>query len=161
MFNRLYKGVSGVGRMVPTRLACVKKRWFRPYGMSSTRFGKKDKDSPLGCPFGLRCRRVRGGCFGRGRAGCLLDRVYRAAEAVHRLARDPLEDALGVVAVGEDVVAGRKTVLRALLLHLVELLMVELRVLNRAPVVRRRVHGKAGRERAVGPYDERVLPRAT
>src|SRR2546421_7211520 len=162
MFNRLYKGLRGSRPAASMRPACVKKRRFRPYGMSSTRFDKKDKGSPAGCPFGLCCPTGARRTFrSRARAGCLLDRVYRAAEAVQRLARDPLQHALGVVAVGEDVVAGRKTVLRALLLHLVELLNVELRVLNRAPVVRRRVHREAGRERAVGAYDERVLARTT
>src|SRR5437588_12245314 len=112
--------------------------------------------SPAGCSFSLRAARP-----GEASARHLLDRVYRAAEAVYRLARDPFQHALGVVAVGEYVVACRETVLRALLLHLVELLTVELRVLNRAPVVRRGVHGEAGRERAVGAYDERVLPGAT
>src|SRR6266404_2894549 len=66
----------------------------------------------------------------------LLNRVGRSLEAVHSLLGHPLQHALGVIAVGEDVVAGRQTVRRTLLLHLVQLGVVEFRIFNRAPVMR-------------------------
>ena len=66
----------------------------------------------------------------------LLNRVGRSFEAVHGLLQSPLQHALGVIAVSQDVVARREAMLRAFLLHLVQLFMLELRVLDGAPVVR-------------------------
>jgi len=79
-----------------------------------------------------------------------LEAVGRAFEAVHCLLQAPRNHTKIVVAVAEDVVASRKTVRRAFLLHLVELFDLELVIADGAPVVRRRVHREAGRERAVG-----------
>ena len=51
--------------------------------------------------------------------------------------------------------------LRALHLHLIQLLHVKLVIANRAPVVRRRIHREARRQRAIGANDQRVLSGAT
>src|SRR5882762_10289712 len=61
-------------------------------------------------------------------------------EPVHCLLQRPLDYAGVVIAIAKDVVACRETVLRALDLHLIELLNVELVVFDRSPVVRRGIH---------------------
>ena len=63
-----------------------------------------------------------------------------ASESALRRLHDPADHAGGVVAVAEDVVTGRQTMLRTLLLHLVELLHVKLVIADDAPIVRGRVH---------------------
>src|SRR5437763_3159301 len=104
---------------------------------------------PLGCGLG-RGLRI---CFWFS----LLNRVGRSLETMHCLLQGPLQHALGVVAVSENVIAGRQTMRRALFLHLVQLGVIELWILNRAPVVRRRVHREARRQSPVRANDQRVL----
>ena len=50
---------------------------------------------------------------------------------------NPAQHALRVVAVAEDVVAGRKAVLRTLHFHRIELLHVKLVIADDAPIMRR------------------------
>jgi len=83
----------------------------------------------------------------------LLNRVGRSLEAMHCLFQGPLQHPLGVVAVSENVVAGRQAVRRALFLHLVQLGVVELWILNCAPIMGCRVHGEARREGPVRAND--------
>ena len=64
--------------------------------------------------------------------------------------RNPTEDALGVVAITQDVVTGRKTMLGAFDLHFVELLHVKLVIADNAPIVCGRVHRETRSEAAVG-----------
>src|SRR5436190_10213850 len=66
----------------------------------------------------------------------LLNRISGSLEAVHGLLQGPLQYTLGVVAIGENVVARGEAMRRTLLLHLVQLRGVELRVFDRPPVVR-------------------------
>src|SRR5260370_33217760 len=66
----------------------------------------------------------------------LLNRVSRSLKAVHGLVGRPFEHALGVIAVGENVVAGRKTMRPTLRLHFVQLFPIELRFFESSPVMR-------------------------
>src|SRR5262249_24400018 len=65
----------------------------------------------------------------------LLEALDAAESALGRL-RDPTENASGVVAVPKNVITRRKTMLRALRLHLVELFHVELVIAYDTPVMR-------------------------
>src|ERR1700760_3713780 len=73
-----------------------------------------------------------------------------ALETVFRLLPDPPDDALIVVAIAEVVVEGGEAVLLACLLHVLELVDVEVPAVDVAPVIARGVHGEAGRDGAVG-----------
>ena len=53
---------------------------------------------------------------------------------------DPTDHAGGVVAVTKDVVTSRQAMLRALTLHLIELLHVKLVIADDAPIMCSRVH---------------------
>ena len=68
--------------------------------------------------------------------------------------RNPTEDALGVVAITQDVVTGRETMLRAFDLHFVELLHVKLVIADNAPIVCSRIHRKTRSEAAIGADDQ-------
>src|SRR5215472_19311652 len=81
-------------------------------------------------------------------------------ETVARLFQEPLHHASDIVTIGH-VVAERGEALRfAALLHLVELLNIELLVLDGAPIVGCVVHREARRECSVGSDDDPVLPGA-
>jgi len=77
-----------------------------------------------------------------------------AAESALRRLHDPLQDASSVVTVSEDVVARRKTMLRALGLHLVELLNVKLVIADDAPIVGGGIHRETRRKGAVSADNE-------
>ena len=77
-----------------------------------------------------------------------------AAESALRCLHDPLQHSSSVVTVSEDVVARRKTMLRALGLHLVELLDVKLVIADDAPIVGGGIHRETRSERTVGANDE-------
>jgi hypothetical protein len=66
----------------------------------------------------------------------LLNRIGGSFEAVHRLLQGPLQYPLGVIAISENVITGRETMLRAFKLHFVQLRLLEIRLLDRPPVVR-------------------------
>src|SRR5260370_1263845 len=83
-----------------------------------------------------------------------------ALKTIHGLLPQPLHHASGAVAVRNVVSQRRKAIWLAALFHFRELFDVELLIGNRAPVVRRVVHGKAGRESSVSADDQPVLPRA-
>ena len=68
--------------------------------------------------------------------------------------RNPTEDARSVVAITQDVVTGRKTMLRAFDLHFVELFHVKLVIADDAPIVCGRVHRKTRGEAAIGADDQ-------
>ncbi len=68
----------------------------------------------------------------------------------------PLDHTLVVVAERQDVIQRGEAGLLTFLLHVLELLPLELVVLDGAPVVAGVVHRETGRERAVNPYDQRV-----
>ena len=63
-----------------------------------------------------------------------LEASGRASKPVHRLFKAPGDDSFGVVAVAENVIAGREAVFAALYLHFVELVAVELVIADGAPV---------------------------
>ena len=91
-----------------------------------------------------------------------LEAAACAFESVPGLLRRPGQHAHRVVAVAENVVAGRKTMLRAIYLHLVELLDVKLVIAHHAPVVRRGIHRETRRQRTVRANDQRsFVPRDT
>lgn len=72
---------------------------------------------------------------------------------MHGLLQTPGNHAHIVVAVTQDVVTSREAMLRAFLLHLIELLHIKLMVSDRSPIVRRRIHREAGGEGAIGAND--------
>src|SRR6267142_361664 len=90
-----------------------------------------------------------------------LEAAGRSLESMHRLLGGPGHHPQGVIAVAENVIAGRKTMLGAFDFHLVQLFDFELVIPDHAPIVRRRIHGEAGRQRAIRPDDQRVLTGAT
>src|SRR6185369_16219963 len=80
-----------------------------------------------------------------------------AAEATLRRLHDPTDHAGGVVAITEDVITRRQTMLRALALHLIELLHVKLVIADDAPIVCRGVHRETRSKRSIRSNDERIL----
>src|SRR6266478_7648161 len=70
----------------------------------------------------------------------------------------PLDHAGVVIAVSEVVVQGGEAVTLTSVLHLLQLSLLELRMVDVAPVKGRRVHRETGRNRAVGADDHVVLP---
>src|SRR5579884_4499271 len=68
-----------------------------------------------------------------------------SAPAVQTLLQDPAYNVGVVVVVAQHVLARREAVRVAHLLHFIQLLEVELRLLDPAPVGLRRVHGEARR----------------
>src|ERR1019366_3750644 len=73
------------------------------------------------------------------------------------LREQPANHALIVVAKGQDVVQGGEAALLALFLHVFQLLTFELVVLNRAPIITRRVHGETGCEGAIHANDQGIV----
>lgn len=90
-----------------------------------------------------------------------LETTAGALESMQCLGQAPLDYAQVVVAVAEDVVAGRETMLGAIDLHIIELRNVKLVVSNHTPVVRRRIHREAWRKRTIRSDDQRVLTGTT
>jgi hypothetical protein len=90
-----------------------------------------------------------------------LEAAAYALESMAGLFRRPGQHAHRVVAVTQDVVAGRETMLGAIDLHFIKLLDIKLVIADYAPIVRRRVHRETRRQRAIGANDQRVLSRAT
>ena len=82
-----------------------------------------------------------------------LETLYTPKTTLRRL-RNPTKDARCVVAIAEDVVTSRKTMLRAFDFHFVELLHVKLVIADNAPIVCGRVHRETRRETAVGADDQ-------
>src|SRR5690242_11410333 len=80
-----------------------------------------------------------------------------ALETIHCLLPQPLHHAGRAVAVRDVVAQRRKTIRLAAFFHFRELLDVELLIGDRAPIVRRVVHGKAWSKSSVGPDDQPVL----
>jgi len=76
-----------------------------------------------------------------------------AFETMARLFRGPGQHAHGVVAVTQNIVAGRQAMLGAVNLHLIELLDIKLVIANYAPVVSRGIHREARRQCAIGAND--------
>ena len=72
------------------------------------------------------------------------------------MAEDPPDHTAVVIHVADDVVQSGETVQLTFLLHFGELVLVELRFSNNAPVVSRGVHREAWRQRSVRPDDQRV-----
>ena len=64
-------------------------------------------------------------------------KTIHTAEPVLRLLTDPCQHTHRVIAVAQDVVTGRQAVLGTVLLHLVQLLHIELVIPNNSPVVGR------------------------
>lgn len=79
---------------------------------------------------------------------CKLKALYSSESTLRRL-RDPTEDARRVVAVTEDVVTGRQTMLGAFNLHFVELLHIKLVIADNAPIVGGRIHRETRSETAI------------
>jgi hypothetical protein len=65
-------------------------------------------------------------------------------EAADRVGPQPLDNSRVVVALRQVVVEGREAVAVARVLHLLKLLLVELRRVDVAPIAGRGIHGKAG-----------------
>src|SRR6266403_6260379 len=90
----------------------------------------------------------------------LLEAAGRSLESVHSLLGGPGHHPQGVVAIAENVIAGREAMLGAIDLHLVKLLDVELVSSDHTPIMRRRIHRETRRQGAVRANDQRVLTRA-
>src|SRR6266850_4560985 len=90
----------------------------------------------------------------------LLDGSLRGREARLRVPQYPPDHASVVIHVADDVVQCGEAMQLALLLHLAELMLIELRLSDNAPVVSRGVHGEAGRQRAVRTDDYSVAASA-
>src|SRR6267143_4423743 len=86
----------------------------------------------------------------------LFDSSLRGGETRFRVSQDPPDHASVVVHVADDVIQRGEAMQFALLLHFAELMFIELRLSDDAPVVSRGVHGEARRERTVRPDDQRV-----
>ena len=74
-------------------------------------------------------------------------------EPVSQLFEEVLDHALVVVTPAQNVIQRRKAMRLTALLLMVELFSIKFVTSDDAPVVARRVHRKAGRQRAVNPDD--------
>src|SRR5437879_9614267 len=81
-----------------------------------------------------------------------------AAEVVlHRKAPQPLDDARIVIAIGQIMIQRGEAVMLASLLHVRELLGIEMKLIDIAPVVGCGIHGEAWCHGAVGADDDVIL----
>ena len=83
----------------------------------------------------------------------VLETAACSLESMAGLFRGPGQHAHGVVAVTQNIVAGRQAMLGAVNLHLIELLDIKLVIANYAPVVSRGIHREARRQCAIGAND--------
>ena len=83
-----------------------------------------------------------------------LETAARALESVPGLLGCPGQHAHRVVAIAENVITRRKTMLGAIYLHLVELLHVKLVSSYHAPIMRRRIHREAWGKCTVSTDDQ-------
>ena len=83
-----------------------------------------------------------------------LETSARALKSVSRLLGCPGQYAHRVVAITENVITRRKTMLGAIYLHLVELLHVKLMSSYHAPVMRRGIHREAWSQRTVSTNNQ-------
>ena len=81
-----------------------------------------------------------------------LETLYSSEPTLGGL-RDPTENARRVVAIAQDVVTSRKTMLRAFDFHFVELLRVKFVIADNAPIVCGRIHRETRCEAAIGTDD--------
>ena len=83
-----------------------------------------------------------------------LETSARAFESVPGLLGRPGQHAHRVVAIAENVVTRRKAMLRAIYLHLVELLHIKFVSSHHTPVMGRGIHREARSQRTVSANDQ-------
>src|SRR5215472_1909959 len=83
--------------------------------------------------------------------------AFDTTEAMLRLFEHPADDPAVVVTEGKNVIQRREATLLAFLLHLFELLRVELVVLDGSPVIAGGVHRETRSESAIHTNDQRVV----
>src|SRR5260370_40333379 len=83
--------------------------------------------------------------------------ALHSLEAMGKLLKEILDNALVVVAPAQDVIKCRETVGLAGLLLLVELFGFKLVVADDTPVIACRIHGETRRQRSINANDHRVL----
>lgn len=76
-----------------------------------------------------------------------------ALETVARLFRRPGQYPHSVVAVTQNVVARRQAMLGAIYLHFIKLRDIKLVIADDTPVMGRRIHREARRQRSIGTND--------
>ena len=146
---------------IPVEVTGMQFAWYFRYAGADGKFGATDPklmDPSAGSEAAMTNMNVRNSESPR-IAYILIEASANTLETAGSLLQHPTDNPRVVVAVAQVVVQRGEAMRLTGLLHFVELRDIEVVIAHGAPIVSRRIHRKAGRERAIHPDDQRVLAR--